>query len=44
MAYNEILANRIRESLQYLKKIEEKEMMGGLLMEDFQYYKQLNKI
>lgn len=30
MAYSEKLANRIRESLQYLKKVEEKEMMGGL--------------
>jgi len=30
MAYNEILANRIREALQDLPIIEEKEMMGGL--------------
>ena len=30
MAYNEKLANRIRESLQHLANIEEKEMMGGL--------------
>ena len=30
MAYNEKLANRIRESLQDLPAIEEKEMMGGL--------------
>ncbi|MBI4945922.1 MAG: TfoX/Sxy family protein [Bacteroidetes bacterium] len=30
MAYNEKLANRIREALQDLPKIEEKEMMGGL--------------
>jgi TfoX/Sxy family transcriptional regulator of competence genes len=30
MAYNEKLANRIRESLQDLPNIEEKEMMGGL--------------
>lgn len=30
MAYNEKLANRIRESLQHLKNVEEKEMMGGL--------------
>lgn len=30
MAYNEKLANRIRESLQYLENVEEKEMMGGL--------------
>ena len=30
MAYSEKLANRIRESLQHLKKVEEKEMMGGL--------------
>ena len=30
MAYNETLANRIRESLQHLTNIEEKEMMGGL--------------
>ena len=30
MAYNEILANRIRESLADLPNIEEKEMMGGL--------------
>jgi len=30
MAYNQILANRIREQLQHLDGIEEKEMMGGL--------------
>lgn len=30
MAYNEKLADRIRESLQHLKNVEEKEMMGGL--------------
>jgi TfoX/Sxy family transcriptional regulator of competence genes len=30
MAYNEKLANRIREELQDLPNIEEKEMMGGL--------------
>jgi TfoX/Sxy family transcriptional regulator of competence genes len=30
MAYNEKLANRIREALQHLPNIEEKEMMGGL--------------
>ncbi len=30
MAYNEILANRIRESLQDQPEVEEKEMMGGL--------------
>ena len=30
MAYNEKLANRIREALQELPNIEEKEMMGGL--------------
>ncbi len=30
MAYNEKLANRIRERLQDLPKVEEKEMMGGL--------------
>src|SRR5665647_2269303 len=30
MAYNQILANRIREQLQELEGIEEKEMMGGL--------------
>ncbi len=30
MAYNEILANRIREQLADLPNIEEKEMMGGL--------------
>jgi len=29
MAYNQILANRIREQLQHLEAIEEKEMMGG---------------
>ena len=30
MAYNEKLADRIRTLLQHLKKVEEKEMMGGL--------------
>jgi TfoX/Sxy family transcriptional regulator of competence genes len=30
MAYNQILANRIREQVQKLEGIEEKEMMGGL--------------
>ncbi len=30
MAYNEHLADRIREQLQHLKKVEEKKMMGGL--------------
>ena len=30
MAYNEKLANRIREHLESLPNIEEKEMMGGL--------------
>jgi len=30
MAYNQQLANRIREQLQDLEHIEEKEMMGGL--------------
>jgi TfoX/Sxy family transcriptional regulator of competence genes len=30
MAYNEKLANRIRERLAHLSNIEEKEMMGGL--------------
>lgn len=30
MAYNEKLAIRIRESLQHLKNVDEKEMMGGL--------------
>jgi TfoX/Sxy family transcriptional regulator of competence genes len=30
MAYNEILAERIRESLGSIKKVKEKEMMGGL--------------
>ena len=30
MAYNQQLANRIREQLQDLKNIEEKEMMGGI--------------
>ena len=30
MAYNEKLADRIRESLSEISKIEEKEMMGGL--------------
>lgn len=31
MAYNEQLANRIRESLSNLANVEEKEMMGGLV-------------
>jgi len=32
MAYNQVLADRIREQLQFLKgTIEEKEMMGGLV-------------
>ncbi len=30
MAYNEILANRIREYFQEMDEVEEKEMMGGL--------------
>lgn len=30
MAYNQTLANRIRERLQDLENVEEKEMMGGL--------------
>ncbi|HAQ21218.1 MAG TPA: RNA methyltransferase [Prolixibacteraceae bacterium] len=30
MAYNQQLANRIREQLQYLDAIQEKEMMGGI--------------
>jgi TfoX/Sxy family transcriptional regulator of competence genes len=30
MAYNEKLANRIRESLVAVKKVKEKKMMGGL--------------
>lgn len=30
MAYDEQLANRIREKLAYLSNLEEKEMMGGL--------------
>lgn len=30
MAYNEKIAVRIREALQHLKRVEEKEMMGGL--------------
>ena len=30
MAYNEKLANRIRESLSDISQVEEKEMMGGL--------------
>jgi TfoX/Sxy family transcriptional regulator of competence genes len=30
MAYNENLANRIREKLEHLSNIEEKQMMGGL--------------
>jgi TfoX/Sxy family transcriptional regulator of competence genes len=30
MAYSEKLANRIRESLAEVKKVKEKEMMGGL--------------
>lgn len=31
MAYNTLLANRLRERLQYLPNIQEKEMMGGLV-------------
>lgn len=31
MAYNEKLANRVRESLAHLSKVEEKEKMGGLV-------------
>lgn len=31
MAYNTQLANRLRERLQYLPNIEEKEIMGGLV-------------
>ncbi len=31
MAYNENLANRVREQLVNLQNIEEKEMMGGLV-------------
>ena len=30
MAYNDILAGRIRQSLSHLPDVEEKEMMGGL--------------
>jgi TfoX/Sxy family transcriptional regulator of competence genes len=30
MAYNETLAKRIRESLIHVRKVKEKEMMGGL--------------
>ena len=30
MAYNEKIANRIREQLAELRKVEEKEMMGGI--------------
>jgi TfoX/Sxy family transcriptional regulator of competence genes len=30
MAYNELLADRIRERLAEVKKVEEKQMMGGL--------------
>jgi Regulator of competence-specific genes len=30
MAYNQNLANRIREQVQFLNNVEEKEMMGGL--------------
>ena len=30
MAHNEILANRVRETLSSLRKVEEKKMMGGL--------------
>ena len=30
MGYNEILANRIREAIQHLPKVEEKEMFRGL--------------
>lgn len=32
MAYNTQLANRLRERLKYLPNIEEKEMMGGLVL------------
>jgi TfoX/Sxy family transcriptional regulator of competence genes len=31
MAYNQTLANRIREQLQDLENVDEKEMMGGLV-------------
>lgn len=31
MAYNNLLANRLRERLQDLPNIEKKEMMGGLV-------------
>jgi TfoX/Sxy family transcriptional regulator of competence genes len=31
MAYNEILADRIRERLAHLENVEEKKMMGGLV-------------
>jgi TfoX/Sxy family transcriptional regulator of competence genes len=31
MAYNEKLASRIREGLEHLKNVEEKQMMGGLV-------------
>lgn len=30
MAYNEKLADRVREELEHLKRVEEKKMMGGL--------------
>jgi TfoX/Sxy family transcriptional regulator of competence genes len=30
MAYDELLAQRVRESLQHLKNIKENEMMGGI--------------
>ncbi len=30
MAYNQILANRIREQIQELERLDEKEMFGGL--------------
>jgi len=42
MAYNQILANRIREQLQHLEAIEEKEMMGGLcfLLNDPAFYEE----
>lgn len=38
MAYNEKLADRIRERLSTLKQVEEKEMMGGLT---FMYNKKM---
>ena len=30
MAYNESLANRVRESLSHVRKVQEKKMIGGL--------------